>query len=252
MNIGFKRALASFVRSRQDRTNATILVFGVLLFSGCAHAPLNKPLASVSGTGGYRVTAREFPKGRGDLLLLLFFSGGGMRAAGFSYGVLEGLNATEIPVDGRTGRLLDQVDSISAVSGGAFTASYYCLYGTDAFSTYEKRFLKRNIQSQLLLSCLRPDNAVRLLSPYYGRSDVAAAYYDRHLFHHATYQQLASIPGRPFLVINATDLENGARFSFTQTSFDLLASDLGPYPIGRAVAASSAVPLLLTPITLRN
>jgi NTE family protein len=252
MNIGCKRALASFVRSRKDRTNAAILVFGVLLFSGCAHAPLNEPLASVSGAGGYRVNAREFPKARGDLLLLLFFSGGGMRAAGFSYGVLEGLNATEIPVDGRTDRLLNQVDSISAVSGGAFTAAYYCLYGQDAFSTYEKRFLKRNIQSQLLLSCLRPDNAVRLMSPYYGRSDVAAAYYDRHLFHHATYQQLASIPGRPFLVINATDLENGARFSFTQTSFDLLTSDLGPYPIGRAVAASSAVPLLLTPITLRN
>ncbi|HEV8060123.1 MAG TPA: patatin-like phospholipase family protein [Gemmataceae bacterium] len=252
MNIGCKRARASFGRSRKDRTNAAILVCGVLLFSGCAHAPLNKPLPSVSGTGGYRVTAREFPKGRGDLLLLLFFSGGGMRAAGFSYGVLEELNATEIPVQGRTDRLLNQVDSISAVSGGAFTAAYYCLYGPDAFSTYEKRFLKRNIQSQLLLSCLRPDNAVRLMSPYYGRSDVAAAYYDRHLFHHATYQQLASIPGRPFLVINATDLENGARFSFTQTSFDLLASDLGPYPIGRAVAASSAVPLLLTPITLRN
>jgi NTE family protein len=59
-------------------------------------------------------------------------------------------------------------------------------------------------------------------------------------------------PARPFLVVNATDLENGSRFVFSQTYFDLIGSDLGPYPVARAVAASSAVPVLLSPVTLRN
>jgi NTE family protein len=44
----------------------------------------------------------------------------------------------------------------------------------------------------------------------------------------------------------------GARFEFTQDQFDLLCSDLSSYSIARAVAASSAFPILLSPITLKN
>jgi NTE family protein len=39
---------------------------------------------------------------------------------------------------------------------------------------------------------------------------------------------------------------------FTQDQFDLLCSDLAPYPVARGVAASSAFPGLLTAITLTN
>ena len=41
-------------------------------------------------------------------------------------------------------------------------------------------------------------------------------------------------------------------FEFTQDTFDLLCLDLSRYPISRAVAASSSVPAVLTPITIRN
>ncbi len=34
--------------------------------------------------------------------------------------------------------------------------------------------------------------------------------------------------------------------------FDLIFSDLSQFPVARAAAASSAVPMVLTPITLRN
>ena len=53
------------------------------------------------------------------LLLMLTFSGGGTRAASFSYGVLDGLRDTIINIDGRDKRLLDEVDWISGVSGGS-------------------------------------------------------------------------------------------------------------------------------------
>jgi NTE family protein len=200
----------------------------------------------------YRFAPSDRPNRRDDLVLLVFFSGGGMRAAAFSYGVLQALHETIVPVGSERRTLLSQVDALSAVSGGAFTAAYYCVNDETTFDTYEKQFLWRDVQGALFWRCLRPDNAIRLLSPYFGRSDIAAEYYDRHLFSHATYAQLAQQRSRPYLVINATDLENGARFGFTQTYFDRIGSDLSSYPVARAVAASSAVPFLLSPVTLRN
>ena len=54
------------------------------------------------------------------------------------------------------------------------------------------------------------------------------------------------------IVINATDMVHGTRFSFIQGTFDLICSDLSAFPVARACAASSAVPMVLSPITLRN
>jgi hypothetical protein len=54
------------------------------------------------------------------------------------------------------------------------------------------------------------------------------------------------------VAIHATDLTTGSPFAFVQEQFDYLCSDLSRYPVSRAVAASSAVPLVLSPITLRN
>jgi len=49
----------------------------------------------------------------------------GTRAAALSYGVLEELARTEVVWEGQKRRLLDEVDYISAVSGGSFTAAYF-------------------------------------------------------------------------------------------------------------------------------
>lgn len=53
-------------------------------------------------------------------------------------------------------------------------------------------------------------------------------------------------------MINATDLSTGNRFALSQNDFDLICSDLAKFPLSVAVTASSAVPVLLSPITLRN
>ena len=71
------------------------------------------------------------------LLLLLTFSGGGTRAAAFSYGVLETLRDTKVTIHGHEGRLLDKVDWISGVSGGSFTAAYYGLFRDRIFQDFE-------------------------------------------------------------------------------------------------------------------
>jgi NTE family protein len=72
------------------------------------------------------------------------------------------------------------------------------------------------------------------------------------LFKGATFADLTPRPGRPFLIVNATDLAIGGRFEFTQDQFDLLQSDLSKFPVARAVAASSAFPLYFAPVVLKN
>jgi NTE family protein len=218
--------------------------------AGCVHAPLNQPLEKYESNRGYRYTPGAPNAASSDLAILLFFSGGGKRAAALSYGVLKELAATTVPIEGGNRRLLDEVEVISSVSGGSFTAAYYCLYHDRIFADFEARFLKRNVNGALLRRIAARWPA--LVSPYYGRSDLAADYYDRNLFDQATFAELTSAGGRPFLMINATDMANGEQFAFSQIRFDLLSSDLSKFHIARAVAASSAVPLLLTPITIKN
>ena len=65
-------------------------------------------------------------------------------------------------------------------------------------------------------------------------------------------RSLPASPRKPFLILNATNLALGERFEFTQDQFDVLGSDIAAYPIARAVAASSAFPFLLSPISLKN
>jgi len=236
----------------KTKTRCSILLLAsALLISGCTHYPVNAPVRRVNPESGYRFQTVG-PTNSDDLLLMLAFSGGGTRAAALSYGVLEELRKTQVGPPGGEHWLLDDVGLISSVSGGSFTAAYYALWGDRIFTDFEPRFLKKHVQTGLLLRALAPWNVIRLASPGFARSDLAAEYYDRLLFNHATFGDLMARPGRPFLSVNATDIGSGARFEFTQDEFDLLGSDLSRFSISRAVSASSAFPVLLTPIVLKN
>jgi len=218
---------------------------------GCAHYSINQPLNQVDPQSGYRGKFMGAPGNSENLLFYLTFSGGGTRAAALSYGVLEELRKTEVMVAGKKRRLLDEVDGISGVSGGSFTAGYYGLFGDRIFEDFESKFLKKNIQGTLLLGVLNPLNWVNLFSGIFGRSDLSARYYDKHIFEGKTFGDIAARKG-PFIVINATDMSYGTRIGFTQEAFDLICSDVSRFPVARAAAASSAVPMVLSPITLRN
>ncbi len=224
----------------------------LIVASGCAHYPINQPLRQSDPQGGYRAKNFKHAGTDDDLLVMLTFSGGGMRAAAFSYGVLEALRDTEVSVHGRKKRLLDEVDCISGVSGGSFTAAYYGLFGDRIFEDFESRFLKKNIQGDLIRGAIfNPVSWAKLSAPYYGSSDLAADYYDKHLFDHGTFGDILA-RGGPMILINATDMVQGTRISFVQDAFDAICSDLCSFSVARACAASSAVPVLLSPVTLRN
>jgi NTE family protein len=224
----------------------------LVVLGGCATAPSNPPLAHADPSAGYRFENRtQYTRNKEDIVVLAF-SGGGTRAAAFSYGVLELLRATEVTNrDGRRERLLDSVDVITGVSGGSFTALAYGLYGDRLFGEYEQRFLKRDVEGELIRRALNPLHWGELSSPYYGRSELAANLYDEILFDGATFADLQRGPG-PMIVASATDLSSGSRFYFTQKMFDVLCSDLGAVHLARAAAASSGVPVVLSPVTIDN
>jgi len=242
----------SLLMTLLTRNSIPFLLTGLLLLSGCAHYPVNAPQAAVKPALGYRFENAILQTNSDDTSVVLAFSGGGTRAAALSYGVLQELAKTDVGPRSQEHRLLDDVRMVSAVSGGSITAAYYTLWGDRIFSDYESRFLKKHTQTGLFLRLVAPWNLARLASPRYCSSDLAAEYYDHLLFKGATFADLTPRLGRPFLIVNATDLAIGARFEFTQDQFDLLSSDLSSFKISRAVAASAAFPLYFAPVILKN
>jgi NTE family protein len=240
------------INSMHKRARAvTLSAFLTVLAGACAHWPPTPRLAQV-GAPGYRPAEANHADRSDDLFVVLAMSGGGIRAAALGYGVLEELRLTEVTVNGGKRRLLDEVDMISAVSGGSFPATYYALRGEKTFEEFETKVLARKFEGELARRIiLNPVNWFRLSSPTFGTSDLFAELYDQTVFNHATFADLKNTRG-PFVIINGTDVTSGARFSFTQDQFDAICGDLMQVPLGRAVATSTSLPLLLTPITFEN
>jgi len=229
-----------------------LIVVVLLLLGGCATRPINAPITQADPRTGYRFEARQVQDKNKQNLVVLAFSGGGTRAAAFSYGVFEVPRRTEIVgAQGNKVRLLDEVDVITGVSGGSFTALAYGLYGDKLFDDYEQRFLKRDVQGEIIGRTFNPGNWGKLNSTAWGRSELAAQLYDEILFNGATFGDLERGKG-PLILASATDISTGSRFVFSQRVFDVICSDLNAVPLSRAAAASSAVPVVLSPITINN
>jgi NTE family protein len=126
------------------RTKSFLIgLLAIMALAGCASRPINEPITPFDPKSGYRPYLLIPKRQNNDphTLFIVSFSGGGTRAAAFSYGVLEELRRTEIVIDGRRRRLIDEVDVVTGVSEGSFTALAYALYGDRLFAEYEDRFL---------------------------------------------------------------------------------------------------------------
>ncbi len=236
---------------RTSRLLVGLLTIAAL--AGCASRPINEPITQVDPKSGYRPYLLVPKRQNNDpgTLFILSFSGGGTRAAAFSYGVLEELRRTEIVIGGQRRRLIDEVDITTGVSGGSFTALAYALYGDRLFAEYEDRFLKRDVQGALLGRALNPFNWWKFVGGTAGRSELAAEYYDEILFEGATFGDLLD-KQTPVAVAIGTDISTGSRLAFYQQDFDLLCSDLNKVRLSRAAATSSAVPVVLSAVTFDN
>jgi len=238
---------------------AALIVVMILVGGGCAHYPVNARLGRLDGRAGYRFENLPADGGGGkntdEVFVVLAFSGGGSRAAAFSYGVLEELAKVRIGhagVGAGERSLLDEVDVITSVSGSSFAAAYYALRHEKTFEEFPQKYLYRDMGGRLWAAAANPVNWARLASPTFDRVDLAAEDYDREVFAGATYADLIREKRRPYLLLTASDISLGRRFEFTQEQFDFLYSDLASVPLGRAVAASAAFPVFLSPVAFEN
>jgi len=232
-----------------------ICVVIATIFAGCARYPDNPRLLSVSPSTGYRYSVVRQQPEKDKPFLILAFSGGGTRAAAFSFGLMEELRQVVYAAkDGSKRKLLDDVEIISSVSGGSFTAAYYALFPERFFNEFPERFLKADVESALFWRLWNPYNWFRFVSKDFSRIDMADEYYNDEIFEKKSFGDLLSKPrgSIPFLVLNATDISIAHRFEFTQDQFDLLCSDLDGVKMSRAVAASSDFPVAFAPLTLNN
>jgi NTE family protein len=222
------------------------------VLAGCAttihNAPINVPLAT--SAGDIVGTSRRLPANGEDILIGLALSGGGMRAAAFAYGVLSEFDRTQIRSKKAAASLLDRVDFLSGVSGGAITAAYFGLKGRAALSDFRERFLLRNAEDSLATR-FTPTNAFRAYEGGVNDAEQFPRWLDDNLFHGATFRDLGQ-EGRARVWINASDIYNRTPFVFSDTTFGAICSDLASYPIASAVAASSAMPVVFAPIVLQT
>jgi NTE family protein len=216
--------------------------------AGCAtvyNLPGNAPLGAALADNNI---ARDIPDYRDDALLALSFSGGGTRAAAFSFGVLQELDrARSGSAAGKT--LLDRVDFVSGVSGGSVTAAYFGLKKRAALDDFRERFLLRNAEEGLKTQ-VSLGNIGRALAGGVNNSQFTD-WLDRNLFDGARFDALRE-DRRPRVWINASDIYNRTPFVFGKTAFDALCSDIRSYRVAEAVAASAAVPLAFAPIVLET
>ncbi|MFT7773401.1 patatin-like phospholipase family protein [Roseateles sp.] len=224
-----------------------------LLLTACSsqHYLVNPPLSADSNGPRYSISdVPPQPNNSDSLHIVVTLSGGGYRAAALAYAVLDALNDTVIQWEGTPRSLLNEVDIISSVSGGSLAAADFLVHRDEYFPGFERRVLGLDLQSKAVSKFLSPSGLFAQTSSRYGRGDLLQEVLDAQLFHGATYGALPR--QRPVVILNATDIHSGERFGFTQEEFDHLCSDLSLVPVARAVAASMAVPVVASPITLWN
>jgi NTE family protein len=222
----------------------------VAALTGCAtihNEPANRPMTvapSLADVGREGLTYSD------ELLVGLAFSGGGTRAAAFSYGALTEIDRTSLRGGGKPGSLLDRVDFVSGVSGGSVIAAYYGLRRREALADFRERFLLRDAEESLSTR-LSPIAVSRAYAGGINDSEHLPRWLDQNLFNGATFGEFRS-DRRPRVWINAADIYNRTPFVFGHLAFNALCSDLSSYRIADAVAASAAVPVLFAPVVIES
>lgn len=232
----------------------TLSLCSVCLLTACSlvnYQPIDT-IERVQPNQGYRVLQQISKQSESENFIILMLSGGGTRAAALGYGVLEQLAATKIKATARGETLLDNIDMVYGVSGGSVLAAYFALHGKETIPDFENKFLKLDFQSQIIKQVFSFSNMPRLTSAEFGRGDLLQEQLNQTLFKGATFADLEHKRKGPFAVISATDMTIGQRINFTQEFFDIMCLNLGDLQVARAVAASSAVPVVFAPLTLNN
>jgi len=89
-------------------------------------------------------------------------------------------------------------------------------------------------------------------APYFGRAHVYSELLDEARFDGHTFGDLGARRQRPRIFIHVSDMGTRSRFECNQRQFDLICSDLSQRPLSVATTSSSALPLILRPISIKS
>jgi NTE family protein len=220
------------------RVRAAALAIFATLTAACASGlvrPVNQPLSMSAPPAAPADLGVD-----GDTIMLAL-SGGGARAASFSYGALLGLREMQAA---EGGRLIDRVKLVTSVSGGSITAAWLGLHGPDDLDGFRAAALDKDWAGDLN-ALWAPTSWARALGGGINGPGKLSAWLDREIFAGA---RLRDLDAGPRIVINATEIYHGVPFAFAAPWFDAICSDLGSVRVADAVAASMAVPLAFQPI----
>lgn len=199
------------------------------------------------GEGAADAKYRPKPRHERDGIALCL-SGGGFRAALFHLGALRRLNELGI---------LARLDAISSVSGGSIISAHVAdrlrPWPAGPIDDFEARvaapfraFTGRNLRTAPILKRLLPWNWFRSST---GVEGLAAAYEER-----LTRLRLTDLPASPVFVLNATDMAFGVNWVFERRRIGSYQAGYlrpaPPWPLARAVAASSCFPPVFNPLPI--
>jgi NTE family protein len=211
---------------------------------------VNVPITAASADRAAAEEPRDSAALNDDMVVALAFSGGGTRAAAFSYGVLSEMDKARITSRGRSIPLLDRLDFVSGVSGGSVMAAYYGLKKRASLADFREKFLLRDAEESMSTD-VTLNTISRALAGGVNDSSNLPRWLDANLFHGATLNEFRETR-RPRIWINASDIYNHTPFVFGRTAFAASCSDLSSYPISEAVAASAAVPIVFAPVVIKT
>ena len=185
----------------------------LLLPAGCAARPVNPPITQADPTTGYRFETRQAEcqgQGRRSSSSPSRAAARGRRRSRMACSSSCAAPRSSAP-NGDESRLLDRVDVITGVSGGSFTALAYGLYGDKLFDDYEQRFLKRDVQGEIIARFFSPANWGDLWSPGWGRSRTGRASCTTRSSSTARPSPISNRGNGPLILASATDISTGAR-----------------------------------------
>lgn len=192
----------------------------VLALTGCAvtNNPINKPRANGKNAPIADVDSNKLVDD--SLFIALAFSGGGMRASAFSYGMLEALKASGRSKSNPDG-LLPHVRLVTGVSGGSVTAAYFGYRGPAAMNGYRETYLIQDAEKYMANSPINPITLVRGFSGGANGRKTFGRFLDESLFHGATFGDLAR-QSDIITWINAADVANKTSFLFSPETYDAM------------------------------
>ena len=217
----------------------------VLLLAVTSCAPVGRPPAASIDHSPLRTQAtlrlgdKELQDGR---FVGLALSGGGSRAAVFAAAVMKELDRLAI---------LQQVDVLSAVSGGALPAAAYALDGYRGLD-FRNGFVEQlgqDLQQDIIGPWYAaPANLLRYRLTRTIPSARVVRVLDDRIFHGATFADLN--PSKPRLLLNSTDALSGEPFVISDERLAELHQPLAPWSVALAVYMSAAYPGVMEPVAL--